>query len=111
MAEIKKNTVTIGGAEYTLKAGMKAMIIYEKLTDQPFGLKNTTDVVSYIYSALLAGTPGMKLGLDELLDAVDEDPKLLQTCVDLTIKPTAADKVIELSNQPDNEGGAESKKE
>ena len=104
-----KNTIKINGVDYTLKPGMKAIIIFEKLSDKAFSLKNTTDVITYIYSAMLAGTPNMRLGFDELLDAFDADPALMQQCTDIILPRTAMDKVMELSH--DDEGGDEPKKE
>ena len=109
MEEKKQNIITINGVDYTLKPGMKAIIIFEKLTDKAFSIKTTTDIITYIYSAMLAGTPGMKLGFDELLDAFDENPTLMQQCTDLLLPRTAMDKVMELSH--DDEGGGEPKKE
>ena len=105
MAEMKK-TITINGTDYTVKPGMKAIIIFENVTDKPFQIKNTTDVLMYYYAALLAGNPGMKLGLDELVDAVDDDPELLNRLSEIVMKPSAAEKVVQL----ENEGGTEPKK-
>ena len=101
--------ITINGVDYTLKPGMKAIIIFEKLTDKEFSIKNTTDIVTYIYSAMLSGTPGMKLGFDELLDAMDADPTLMKTCTDIILPRTAMDKVMELSHE--DEGGTAPKKD
>jgi hypothetical protein len=63
----EKNTITINGTDYTVKPGMKAIIIFEKITDEAFRLKTTTDILTYCYAAILAGTPDSKLGFDELL--------------------------------------------
>lgn len=108
MEEKKPNTITINGVDYMLKPGMKAIIIFEKLTDKEFSIKNTTDIVTYIYSAMLAGTPSMKLGFDELLDAMDADTALMKTCTDIILPRTAMDKVMELSHE---DGGTEPKKD
>ena len=105
----KEKNININGTDYTLKPGMKAIIIFEKLTDKAFSLKNTTDIITYIYSTMLAGTPNMRLGFDELLDAIDDDPALMQQCTDIILPRTAMDKVMELSH--DDEGDDEPKKE
>ena len=107
--EKKQNIVTINGANYTLKTGMKAILVFEKIAEKAFEIKNTTDVVTYIYAALVVGTPGTRLGFDELLDAFDADPALMQQCTDIILPRTAMDKVMELSH--DDEGGDEPKKE
>ncbi len=106
MAE-KKNTITIAGTDYTVKPGMKAIIIFEKITDEAFHLKTTTDILIYFIASILAGTPESKLGFDELLDAIDAQPELMKQLSDLVLTPTAAEKIVQLSN----EGGPESKKE
>ena len=104
-----ENTIKINGEEYTLNKGMKAIIIFEKLNDKAFSLKNTTDIITYIFSAMLAGTPNMRLGFDELLDAFDADPTLMHQCTEIILPRTAMDKVMELSH--DDEEGDEQKKE
>ena len=56
--------------------------------------------------AILAGTPDSKLGFDELLDAIDSQPELMKQLSDLILTPTAAERIVQLSN----EGGPEPKK-
>lgn len=109
MEEKKQNIITINGVDYTLKPGMKAIIIFEKLADKAFSLKNTTDIITYIYSAMLAGTPNMRLGFDELLDAMDADTNIMKTCTDIILPRTAMDRVMELSHE--DEGGTAPKKD
>ena len=107
MEEKKQNIITINGEEITLKPGMKAIIAFERIMKKPFEIKTTTDMLFYIYSAMLAGTPSMKLGFDELLDAIDATPGLLKQLQDAVMPRTAAEKVIQLSN----DGGTEPKKD
>ena len=106
--EKKQNIVTINGMDYTLKPGMKAILVFEKIAEKAFEIKNTTDVVTYIYAAMVAGTPGLRLGFDELLDAFDDDPNLLKQCTDAVMSRTAVDKLMQLANE--NDGGPEPKK-
>ena len=103
----EKNTITINGTDYTVKPGMKAIIIFEKITDKAFHLKTATDILAYFLASILAGTPDSKLGFDELLDAIDSQPELMKQLSDLILTPTAAEKIVQLSN----EGGPEPKKE
>lgn len=106
--EKKQNIVTINGANYTLKTGMKAILVFEKIAEKAFEIKNTTDVVTYIYAALVVGTPGTRLGFDELLDAFDDDPNLLKQCTDAVLSRSAVDKMMQLANETD--GGTAPKK-
>lgn len=105
MAE-KKNTITINGTDYTVKPGMKAIIIFEEIADEAFHLKTTTDILIYFFASILSGTPDTKLGFDELLEAIDAQPELMKQLSDLVLTPTAAEKIVQLSN----EGGPEPKK-
>ena len=70
-------TIKIKNVEYAVKPGMKAIMIFEKLTDEPFKIKTTTDILSYIYSSALAAAPECRLDFNEMIEAFDEDPKLL----------------------------------
>lgn len=102
----EKNIITINGTDYTLKPGMKAIVIFEKLTDDSFKIKNTTDILTYIYAAIIAGTPDAKLDFDVMLDAFD-DTELFKHASDIVLPRTSAEKVVQLSN----EGGPEPKKD
>lgn len=103
----KQNTITLKGVEYNLKPGMKAIIIFETITDAPFGIKKSKDVLVYIYASILAGTKDTKLDFEEMLDAFDEEPEAFKAALDIVMGATAIEKVVKLSN----EGGPEPKKE
>ena len=105
--EDQKNQITINGEKLSVKPGMKAIMIFEKITDKAFEIKNTTDILVYIYSSILSGTPSAHLTLDEMMDAFDADPNLLKEATDMVLARKAIEKVVELSN----EGGPEPKKE
>lgn len=100
-------TLRIKDQDYNVKPGMKAIIVFEKLTDNPFSIKNTTDILTYIYSAILAGNPGTTLDFDAMLDAFDEDPTLMEKATAIVLPRSAAEKVVQLAN----EGGPEPKKD
>ena len=107
--EEKKNTITIKGKEYAIKPGFKAMILFEKISNKPFEIKNTTDILLYIYSAILAGTKESSLDLDVMIDAFDEDRNLFTEAMGLTFPGSALDKVVRMANETD--GGTEPKKD
>ena len=104
----EKNTITINGVDYTLRPGMKAIVVFEKLTDDSFRIKNTTDILTYIYAAIIAGTPDAKLDFSEMLDAFD-DPALFQQASDIVLPRTSAEKLVQLANE--DEGGTAPKKD
>lgn len=108
MEEKKQNNIiTVRGVDYMLKPGMKAIVVFEKITDKPFDIKTTTDILVYIYSAIIAGTQGAFLDFEVLLEAMDEDPELFKAATDIVLPRTAAEKLVQLAN----EGGTEPKKE
>lgn len=109
MEEKKENIITINGTDYTLKAGMKAIVVYEKIAEKAFEIKTTTDMLVYIYAAIVAGTPGTRLGFEDMLDAFDADPKLMAKATAMVLPQSAAEKIVQLSNE--TEGGTEPKKD
>lgn len=102
----KEKNININGADYTLKPGMKAIVIFEKLTNEPFHIKTTTNILTYIYAAIIAGTPDTQLDFSDMLEAFD-DPTLFKQASDIVLPRTSAEKVVQLSN----EGGPEPKKD
>jgi hypothetical protein len=108
MEEKKQNNIiTVRGVDYMLKPGMKAIVVFEKIAEKAFEIKTTTDILVYIYSAIIAGTSGAILDFDVLLDAMDEDPDLIKRATEIVLPRTAAEKLVQLAN----EGGAEPKKD
>ena len=105
--EEKKNTITLRGSDYTMKVGMKAIVVFEAITEKAFEIKTHTDVLYFIYSSILAGTPGTKLSFDDMLDAFDEDPKALNAAIAIAMPESAMEKLVKAQNQ----GGPEPKKE
>lgn len=104
--DTKQNIIKINGEEYTVKPGMKAMLVFESLADKPFGIANTTDVVTYLYASIIAGTPGTRLGFDEFVDALD-DPEVMKEMSDMVLPRNAAERLVAAQN----EGGTEPKKD
>lgn len=104
----KNKTITINGVEYAVKPGMKAIIIFETFRNKQFEIKTTSDILSYIYSSILSAKPDANLDWDEMLDAFDEDPGLFKAAVDSVITKSAAERIVQLSN---DDGGPEPKKE
>lgn len=104
--EEKKNTITLHGSDYTMKVGMKAIVVFEAITEKAFEIKTQTDILAYIYAAILAGTPGTKLGFDEMLDAFDDNPEALKAAIAIAVPESAMEKLVKAQN----EGGPEPKK-
>ena len=104
--EEKKNIITINGTDYTLKPGMKAVVFFEDFCSKAFEIKNTTDILVYIYAAIYAAKPDMKLDFSDMLEAFD-NPELFKQACDIVLPRTSAEKVVQLSKE---DGGTEPKK-
>lgn len=102
----ENNTITLHGSDYTMKVGMKAIVVFEAITEKAFEIKTQTDILAYIYAAILAGTPGTKLGFDDMLDAFDDDPEALKAAIAIAVPESAMEKLVKAQN----EGGPEPKK-
>ena len=102
----ENNTITLRGSDYTMKVGMKAIVVFESIAEKAFEIKTQTDVLVYIYAAILAGTPGTKLGFDDMLDAFDDDPETLKKAIAIALPESAMEKLV----KEQNEGGPEPKK-
>ena len=68
--------ITINNIEIELKNKMRAMIIYEQITDKPFNPRTISDLTIYMYSVILANKPDLQLTFSELMEILDEQPEL-----------------------------------
>ena len=71
------NTILIKTQEYKIKYGIRAMLIAEQITQQPFSLDNMNEQLVFLYSCLLAADNELTMSYEEFLDAVDEDMSII----------------------------------
>lgn len=71
-------TVNINGKDYKVKYTIRALFIFEQITGKAFKLETMLDSYIFYYSMILANNKDQVLQWDEFLDALDENPKLLQ---------------------------------
>lgn len=69
--------IKIKDKDVELRYSMRALIMYENITNKTFNPQTTTDVMIYFLCVLLSSDKTLQLTLDELLDIVDENPKVL----------------------------------
>ena len=67
-------TFTIKGKEWKLRQNIKALIMFEKLTDKPFKLESFSDFVTLLYCCVLANNFD-HLDYNDFLDWLDENPQ------------------------------------
>lgn len=71
-------TININGKDYRVKYTIRALFIFEQITGKAFKLETMLDSYIFYYSMILANNKDQVLQWDEFLDALDENPKLLQ---------------------------------
>lgn len=69
--------VTIKDEELTLKYTLRAIFIFEKITDKAFELRTISDFYVYLYSIILASNPDTQITFNDLVDKCDEDPSFI----------------------------------
>lgn len=82
----------IGKKQYILKYNVRTLILYERITDKPFSIEGITEWAVLTYSALLAGTPGADIDLEEFLD--DLTPDELTAAIDWLMKQLKIDRQV-----------------
>lgn len=65
--------ITIKDKVYKLKYTIRALFIFEQITNRQFAIKNITDTYIFLYSVLLANNPDMELSFEELINYCDDD--------------------------------------
>lgn len=94
--------ITIKGKNYNLKYSLRALFIFEQITNRPFEIKTLLDNYIFFYSMILASNKDEDpLDWDEFIDALDESPNLLVEMNDIISKQQNVDKLI---NQDKEEG-------
>lgn len=69
--------IIIKGKEYKIKQTLRSLFIFEQITNRPFKIETLLDNYIYFYSVILANNKDNVIEWDEFIDAVDENPSLL----------------------------------
>lgn len=77
-----KKTITINGKPYVIKYTIRALFIWEKITSKSFKIETLLDSYILMYAMLLANNEDV-LSWDDFLNAVDENPNLLNEMDDV----------------------------
>lgn len=100
--------ITINGKNYNIKYSLRALFIFEQITNRPFEIKTLLDNYIFFYSMILASNKDKEpLDWDEFIDALDESPNLLVEMNDIISKQQKVDKLI---NRNDDNEDCEQKK-
>lgn len=64
-----------------LKNTFRAHIIYEQITEKTFAPKNLTDIITFMYSTVMACNNELTVTFDEFISYLDENPEKLNEFV------------------------------
>lgn len=71
-------TIKIKGDEYKLKYSIKAIFIFEQITDRMFSIETLMDNYILLYSFLLASNPDKEISWDDFVDELDNNPSIIK---------------------------------
>lgn len=60
-----------------LKYSIRAMMMYENITDKSFNPVNVTDVLTFFYCIVVASSKDYSLTFDDFIDMIDENPQYI----------------------------------
>lgn len=100
-------TVSINGKDYKVKYTIRALFIFEQITGKAFKLETMLDSYIFYYSMILANNKDQVLLWDEFLDALDENPKLLQDMEKVMKEEDGKNNLF--NNSEENEDSSEKK--
>lgn len=69
-------TIKINNQDYKIKQTIRAMFLFEQITNKSFEIKTTLDNYLYFYCLLLANNSDF-MDWDEFIECLDNDPKIL----------------------------------
>ncbi|PJI22412.1 hypothetical protein [Prevotella intermedia] len=84
-------TINIKNKEYKVKQTLRALFIFEQITGRPFEIKTMLDNYIFFYSVILANNPDNILDWDDFIDALDENPNLLNDFTELNKEQNKVD--------------------
>lgn len=87
--------ITINGKNYNIKYSLRALFIFEQITNRPFEIKTLLDNYIFFYSMILASNKDKEpLDWDEFIDALDNNPNLMSDINEVVENQQKVDKLI-----------------
>lgn len=97
--------ITINNKEYKIKYTIRALFIFEQITKKAFAISTLLDNYVFFYSLILANNEDV-LEWDEFIDALDNNPSLLQELSEIVAQQQKKDTLF----GDDGEAGDSQKK-
>lgn len=101
------STIKIKGNDYKVKQTLRAIFIWEQISERQFEIKNTLDNYLYLYCILLANNQDF-MTWDEFIDCIDEDPTIL---IEINKAVLYQSQLKKLLNPEPEDGSSDKKKD
>ena len=88
--------IKIKGKNYNIKYTIRALFIFEQITNKPFKIETLLDNYIFFYSMILANNQDKAeiISWDDFLDALDNDPNLFTKINSAVMDKEEKDKIF-----------------
>lgn len=69
--------LNFNGKEFDLRQSLRALVMYENITEKEFSPKNFTDILTYLYCIVISSSKDYTMSFDSFLNYLDENPNKL----------------------------------
>jgi hypothetical protein len=69
--------ITLNKKKITLKYTLRAMMMYENMTQKSFSPNTITDVITFMYCVVIASSKDYSITFDQFIDYIDEHPETM----------------------------------
>lgn len=94
-------TIKIKEKEYKVKQTIRAIFLWEQITERQFEIKSTLDNYLYFYCLLLANNPDF-MSWDEFINLLDDEPEILIQLSKVLTEQTKLDKLLNPDSSDEN---------
>ncbi len=70
--------MTFNNKEVELKYSIRAMMMYENITNSSFNPKNLTDILTFFYCVVVSSMKDYDYSFEQFIDELDNEPSKLE---------------------------------
>lgn len=93
------SSIKINGKEYKFKNTLRAMFIFEQITNKSFKIETLLDNYVYLYSILLANNEDNIIQWDEFINALDDDASIYNQLMEILSENRKIEELIDGSEE------------
>lgn len=79
-------TITINGKDYKVKYTIRALFLFEQITNKPFQINTLLDNYIFFYCMILANNNDSILDWDDFINAIDDDKNLMKQLTEIQME-------------------------